>query len=132
MRRAAALTAIALTLPTASCGGGEETVSEESLRDCLADAGLSFAGPAELSGPNLGNVSPDFVAAMPAGGSVSLVVFGTEEKARRAAADVRGALQGFGLAGGADLVISDRNAIAVFERPPSAEDRETVGVCLRG
>jgi len=132
VKRAAALTALALTLPAASCGGGEETVSEDSLRDCLVDAGLEFGGPAELAGPSLGNVSPDFVGVLPAGGSVSLVVEGTEEKARRKAADIRGALQGFGLAGGADLVITGRNAIAVFERPPSAEDGEIVGPCLKG
>lgn len=107
-------------------------MSEDSLRDCLLEGGLSFSGPAQLAGPSLGNVSPDFVAALPEGSGVSLVVEGTAEKARRQAADVRGALQGFGVAGAGDRVITGRNAIAVFERPPTAQDRETVGACLRG
>jgi hypothetical protein len=130
----AALLAVALSaLPAASCGGGEETVSEDSLRDCLIEQGLTRStGPAALASPNLGNVSPDFVASLPNGAGVSVVVEGSAESARRSAADIRGALQAFGLAAAGELVISARNAIAVFERPPSAQDRDAVSGCLKG
>ena len=56
------------------------------------------------------------------------MVFGNAEKAERAAADVRGALAGFG-AGDAE-VLADRNALAVFDEAPSDADRETVEGCL--
>lgn len=107
-------------------------MDEDSLRDCLVERGLSLTRPGAVAGPNLGNVSPDFVAALPNGAGVSVVVEGSAEKARRRAADIRGALQAFGVAAGGELVITARNAIAVFERPPSAENRDAVSACLKG
>ena len=130
-RRLATLTAIALAWSVAGCGGGTDLISEGQLRDCLANQGLSFqAAGAPAPSAGLGNVSADFSAGTKGGGQVDLIVSGSDEKARRQAADISGALQSFGVAGAADRLLSKRNVVAVFDQTPSSGDRDAVSACL--
>jgi hypothetical protein len=128
-RRIRVLSAVALVASLAACDGGEEEISQDQIRDCLAGEARA---PREGSGTTvavLGSVSPDFRVTLSSGTAVDFVVEGTEEKARRKAADVRGALQSFGVASQQRL-LTGRNVIAVFERAPSTEDRDRVAKCL--
>ena len=126
-----ALAAIALASALSACGGGTDLVSEGDLRDCLADQGLSFQGAAQTTpSPGLGNVSADFSAAISGGGQVDLIVSGSEEKARRQAADISGALTSFGVAGAGERLLAKRNVVAVFDHAPTSSDRDAVSACL--
>src|SRR5687768_16282773 len=127
--RAAPVLAAVATL-VSGCGDGEDLLSESSLRDCLAGAGLTVEAPDLVASPALGNVSPDFRAVTEEGAGVDVVVQASEAKARRTAADIQGALQSLGA--GASEVISNRNAIAVFEAPPADASRRAVERCLEG
>ncbi|MBA2545601.1 MAG: hypothetical protein H0V15_01880 [Solirubrobacterales bacterium] len=116
----------------AGCGGGgdeEDLAVEDDVRNCLTEAGLEIE-PAGLSpNPGLGSAAPDFRALGEDGVTIDVVVFGSAEKAERAAVDVRSALAGFGAA---DVeVLFDRNALAVFDKAPAEADREAVEACLR-
>ena len=131
VRRVTSIAAIALAGSIASCGGGTDLISEGELRDCLAGQGLSFQGAgAPAPSPGLGNVSADFSATTGGGGQVDLIVSGSDEKARRQAADISGALQSFGVAGAADRLLAKRNVVAVFDQTPSSGDRDAISTCL--
>lgn len=114
----------------AGCGGGdgEELLDEDGLRDCLAEGGLAVESVGVAASPGLGNVSPDFRVVTAEGVAVDVVVQGTDEKARRSAADIRGALQGFGAVG--SEVVAERNALVVFDAAPSDDARRAVEDCL--
>lgn len=120
---------IAAALALAACGDGEELVEESSLRECLAGEDLRVEAPDLTSGAALGNVSPDFRVVAGDGTEADLVVQGTEEKARRSAANIRGALASFGAAG--SEVVTTRNAIVVYEQPPSEGSRDAIDGCLQ-
>jgi hypothetical protein len=130
MRPLIALGAV-LALALAGCGGeeGESLLSEDGIRDCLAERGLSIQEP-DATGIGLGSVSADFEAVTAEGVSVGVVVERSEQKARRAAADIRGALASFGASG--SEVIAERNAVAVFDGEPSEDARAAVQGCLSG
>ena len=127
----ALLLTFALAALIAGCGGGgddEDLAAEDDVRNCLTEAGLEIEPPGVSPNPGLGSASADFRALGEDGVAIDVVVFGSAEKAERAAADVRGALAGFG-AGDAEVVF-DRNALAVFDAGPSDADRQTVEDCL--
>ena len=121
---------IALTLAASGCGGeDEEAIGEGSLRNCLADSG--WKQQAEGATPNAPffNLATDFRLRVPDGGSAGFVVEGSEEKAQRRTADIRAALRTFGASPDQRLV-AKRNVIAVFDRAPSADARQTLEDCL--
>jgi hypothetical protein len=124
-----ALAAAALLAALAGCDGEEDVISQDDLRDCLAGEARAPRGGGEATTAVLGSVSPDFRVTLSGGTAVDLVVEGTEEKARSKAADIRGALRSFGVAT-RDRVMTNRNVVAVFERSPSAPERERVAACL--
>jgi hypothetical protein len=129
--RCASIAAALLALAGAcGCGGGggDGLVEEDALRVCLADGGISVDALAPATGPGLGNVSADFSATTAEGVGVNAVVQGTEQKARRTAADVRAALGAFG-ASESEVVVA-RNAIVVFAGTPSDEALEVTQECL--
>jgi hypothetical protein len=128
-RRVRVLSAVVLVASLAGCDGGEEEISQDQIRDCLAGEARAPREGSDTTVAVLGSVSPDFRVTLSSGTAVDFVVEGTEEKARRKAADIRGALQSFGVATQQRLLIG-RNVIAVFERPPSTEDRDRVAKCL--
>ena len=125
-----AVIAVLLAGALTACGDGdgEDLVEEGSLRDCLAGAGLKVEAPDVAAGARLGNVSPDFRAITTEGDGLDVIVHGTEQKARRSAADIRGALATFGAAG--SEVVARRNAVVVFEQAPSGGSSEAVESCL--
>jgi hypothetical protein len=132
-----ALAALALASLVSACGsgGGTDLLGEDALRDCLADAGLEAtpqagAAQGDFAPVNL-RTAPDFTAYASDGAVVDVVVEGSEDKARRTAADVRGALSSLGVADASDRLVVRRNAIAVFHRAASAKDRAAVGSCMR-
>jgi hypothetical protein len=123
---------LAAILLAAGCGGEEapELASEDGLRECLADEGLQAAPEAQATSAALGSVTADFTVVTAEGVAVDVVVVGTEEKARRAAADISAALASLGAADAE--VVSGRNAVAVFEARPSGEVLEAADGCLAG
>ena len=130
-RAAAAVAAIALGAAVAAgCGGGEgdDLLTEEGIQGCLTAAGYRVEPPAAASSPALGSVSPDFRAVDPGGVGAEVVVQGSDEKARRSAADIRGALTGFGAQGSEG--VAGGNAILVFEDSPTEESRSAAEGCL--
>ena len=113
----------------AGCGGGgDNLIAENELRDCLTTEGLTVEEPDLGQGAVLGNVSPDFRALTEEGVGLEVVVQGNEKKAERTAADIQGALASFG-ASGAE-VVSERNAIVIFDESPSDGSRAAVEDCL--
>ena len=127
-RFALLLAATTLAVGATGCGDGEDLLEEPSLRDCLAGEELELEPVNVSGGVVLGSISPDFRLVTPAGEGVDVVVQGTEQKASRTAADIRGSLQAFGAAD--SVVIVNRNAIVVFEGKPSADLRRRVEDCL--
>jgi hypothetical protein len=129
-RVAAAL--LALTLAASGCGGGddEDTIGEDSLRNCLADGG--WKQQAEGATPNapLFNLPTDFRLKVPDGGGAGFVVEGSDEKVKRRVADIRAALRTFGVADPDQRLVARGNVIAVFDRVPSAESRRSVESCM--
>ena len=124
---------LAAILLAAGCGGEEdapELASEDGLRECLADEGLQAAPEAQATSPALGSVAADFTVVTAEGVAVDVVVVGTEEKARRAAADISAALASLGAADAE--VVSGRNAIAVFEARSSGDELDAAEDCLAG
>lgn len=130
-RIAAAL--LALTLGAFGCGGDaeEEAIGEDSLRNCLADAGLKQQAEGATPNAPLFNLPTDFRLRVPDGGSAGFVVEGSEEKVQRRAADIRAALRTFGVANPDQRLVARRNVIAVFDRVPSTETRRAVESCMR-
>jgi hypothetical protein len=131
-RAGAGAALVAVVLVAAGCGGEEDTgISEDSLRRCLAEAGLSQQPEGTTPNAPLFNLPTDFRLRVRGGGNVGFVVEGSEEKIRRRDADIRAALRTFGVADPDQRLIARSNVIAVFDRPPSAEARRTVDDCLR-
>ena len=124
---------LALTLGASGCGGEDEekAIGEDSLRNCLADAGLKQQAEGTTPNAPLFNLPTDFRLRVPEGGSAGFVVEGSEEKVRRRAADIRAALRTFGVADPDQRLVARRNVIAVFDRVPSAETRRSVESCIR-
>jgi hypothetical protein len=122
------LIAAALLVAASGCGGddSESLLNENDLRDCLTKAGLGGA-PTDTGGYLLLLPAPDFVAHADDGTSLSVTVYGTEEKAKRAAADAEGATQSLGAT---VEVQTKRNAVLVFNPAPSDATRKTVDGCL--
>ena len=103
-------------------------MSEDALLDCLTEGGLAAEAPGGTPNPGLGNVSADFRLVTAEGVAVDVVVQGNEEKTRRSAADISAALSTLGAAGAE--VVSERNAIVVFDGDPSDDARAVVEDCL--
>ncbi len=126
------LAALAVTIALlAGCGGsddGDDLVSEDSLLDCLSEGGLAAEPAGGTPNPGLGNVSADFSLVTAEGVAVDVVVQGNEEKTRRSAADISAALTTLGAAGAE--VVSERNAIVVFDGDPSDDARAAAEDCL--
>jgi hypothetical protein len=123
---------VAVVLATSGCDGEEDAgITEDSLRRCLAEAGLSRQPEGTTPNAPLFNLPTDLRMRVQGGGSVGFVVEGSEEKIRRRAADIRAALRTFGVADPDQRLIARSNVIAVFDRAPSAEERRTVDSCLR-
>jgi hypothetical protein len=131
MRRTSATMATAAALlALAGCGGEEDDLLDEAgLRGCLAEQGLTIQPPDPGSSAGLGSVSPDFRAVSADDVAVEVVVQRDEKKAQRNAADLEGALASFGAEG--SVVVSERNAIVIFETAPPGELRSSVEGCLR-
>lgn len=129
-RRPAAVGTVALALMAAGCGGddGEDLTSEDALRDCLTEQGLTLEASDLGSSAGLGNASPDFQVISGEGEIADIVVEGSERKAARTAADIKGAKASFGV--GQTVVVRQRNAVAVFEDQPPAEFRLQVETCI--
>jgi hypothetical protein len=126
---AVALASAAL-LVAAGCGGddSEDLTSEDALRDCLTEQGLTVEASDLSSTAGLGNASPDFQVTSGKGEIADVIVEGSENKADKTAADVQGAKQSFG-AGNA-VVVKEKNAVVVFEDEPPADFREQVETCV--
>jgi hypothetical protein len=122
---------VAAALLAAGCGGddGDGLTSEESLRDCLAEQGLTVEASGLSSSAGLGNATPDFRVMSKQGEIADVIVEGSEQKADKVSADVQGAKQSFG-AGNA-VVVKEKNAVVVFEAEPPAEFRGQVEICVR-
>jgi hypothetical protein len=132
MARLTAVLALGLLIAGGAigCGGddSEPRVSEDSLRSCLADAGLTLEAPAAGSSAGFGSATPDFRATTVEGTAVDLIVLGSDQRAERTAADIRASRQGFG--GSGDDVLAQDNAVAVFAETPSGGSRGSVEKCL--
>jgi hypothetical protein len=127
----AAAAVLALTLLAVGCGGDEESgVGEDSLLNCLADAGWKQQPEGATPNAALFNLPTDVRLAAPDGGSAGFVIEGDDEQARSRAADVRAALLTFGVADPDQRLVAKRNVIAVFDRVPSPEARRTVESCI--
>jgi hypothetical protein len=124
---------IGLTAWSAGCGGGgsEPLVATDSLRDCLAKQGATFAGqkPSATGFAPLFHLAADLQGGI-AGSSIDIFIEKTPEAARRDAADARGALSAIGISDPAGSVVVSRNAVVVFEPQPSAQARALVRSCL--
>ena len=131
--RLAALLFAALSLAATACGESDEAenlLTEDSLRECLADAGLSANAPRGDTGgyAPLTN-APDFVLYAGDGTSVSVTVYGSVAKAERAAADLRAAIQSVGDVDERE-VLAGRNVVVTFGKAPPGAARSAVGGCL--
>jgi len=134
-RRLGALACIGLTSLLAGCGdgGGEDLIDADALRNCLAKHGASFgAHPAAATGyAPLFHLAPDLEGKI-RGSSVEVFIERSAVRARRDAADAKGALTAVGLSEPTGSVEQSRNAVVVFEPPPSSEARSAVRSCLSG
>jgi hypothetical protein len=124
---------IGLIAWTAGCGGGDSQplVGADSLRDCLAKQGATFAGqkPSATGFAPLFHLAADLQGRV-AGSSIDVFIEKTPEGARSDAADARGALSAIGISNPAGSVVLSRNAVVVFEPPPSTRARTAVRTCL--
>ena len=116
-------------LLAAGCGDdGEDLTSEDALRDCLTEEGLTVEASDLSSSAALGNATPDFRVMSSKGEIAAVIVEGSEEKADRTAADVQGAKASFGA--GQAVVVKEKNAVVVFEGEPPEEFRMQVETCV--
>ena len=125
---AVVIASLALLAP--GCGGddGEDLTSEDALRDCLTEEGLTVEASDLSSSAGLGNATPDFRVTSSDGEIADVIVEGSEEKADRTAADVQGAKASFGA--GQTVVVKEKNAVVVFEDEPPGELRQQVETCV--
>lgn len=121
---------VAAALFAAGCGGddGDDLTSEDALRDCLTEEGLTVEASDLSSSASLGNATPDFQVMSQSGEIADVIVEGSEEKADKTAADVQGARLSFGA--GDAVVVNEKNAVVVFEDEPPADFREQVETCV--
>jgi hypothetical protein len=127
--RARALLPLVPALFAIGCGGGGDGgIDEGDLRECLAEGGHGVEAAATAS-PTLGSASPDLRASID-GLPVDLIVERDDDRARRTAADLRGALSTFGVQNVDQRLLEEGNVIAVFSGDPSAGQREAVASCL--
>jgi hypothetical protein len=135
--RLSALAAVVLASLVSACGGGggDDLLNEDALRNCLADAGLGATPPpgatrqVDFAPVNL-RTAPDFTAYAADGAIVDVVVEGSEDKARRTAADVSGTLRSLGVTDASDRLVARANAIAVFHRAASTKHLAAVRSCM--
>jgi hypothetical protein len=118
-----------------ACGEDEsdDLIGEDSLRECLAGAGLGANAPegeGEAAYAPYLSTAPDFSAYAGDGARLDVVVQGSERKAERTAADVRGAMLPLGIPDAGERVLVGRNVVAVFAESPSAADIDAAGSCL--
>jgi hypothetical protein len=138
-RRLGAAACLALVSILPGCGGGgggNSTIGEQALRDCLAQAGIGRQPPGNGTAgyaPVYLETAPDFTA-YAHGASVDVVVQSSSASAQRTAAHARGALESIGVSAGAAAarVVSRSNAVAVFSQVPSGSDRAAVRDCMSG
>jgi hypothetical protein len=139
-RRFGAVACLALVAASTGCGSGggdQAAISEKTLRDCLARAGIAKR-PLGSEPPGAVGYAPifsaDFTAYTRNGVGVSVVVQPSDSRARSTAADVRSAFASVGTTSGqaAARVVAQANAVAVFSRSPSAADRSAVRGCMSG
>ena len=124
--------AVAVPVVLAGCGGEDPspTIEETALRDCLAEAGFKVSAAEPRTAAGLASVTPDLRAEFKGGVALDAVIERTPERARRTAADLRGALQSFGVLDPASVLLERQNAVLVFAGAPSAAQREAVASCL--
>jgi hypothetical protein len=120
----------AVALLAAGCGGddGDDLTSEESLRDCLTEQGLTVEASDLSSSAGLGNAIPDFRVMSEQGEIADVIVEGSEKKATKVSADVQAAKQSFGA--GNTVVVNEKNAVVVFEDEPPTAFRDQVETCV--
>jgi hypothetical protein len=108
-------------------------VGADALRDCLAKHGASFGGQrAGATGyATLFHLAPDLQGGI-VGSSIGVFVEKSTRLARRDAADAESALAAVGVSDPAGSVVQNRNAVVVFEPPPSGRARDAVRACLAG
>ncbi len=95
----------------------------------MAQNGVQVQSGAATTALIPGAASPDFRAS--AGGEqMDVIVEGSEEKARRRAADLRGALRTYGVADPSTRLMARNNVIVVFERDPSPAATRAVTGCV--
>ncbi|MFL5906460.1 MAG: hypothetical protein ACJ75Z_02540 [Solirubrobacterales bacterium] len=132
-RRLGAVVCIGLASWIAGCGGdgGPHPIDADSLRDCLAKQGGSFGGqrPGATGYAPLFHLAADLQGRI-GGSSIDVFIEKTVEGARRDAADANGALTSIGVSDPASSVLRERNAVVVFEPPPSGSARAAVRDCL--
>ncbi|MBM3666540.1 MAG: hypothetical protein FJW90_03510 [Actinobacteria bacterium] len=120
----------AAALLAASCGDDDidNPTAEDSLRDCLTEQGLTVEASDLGSSAASGNASPDFRVISDDGEIADVIVEGSDEKAERTAADVKGAKQSFGT--DQAVVVQEKNVVVVFEDEPAADFRRQVETCV--
>jgi hypothetical protein len=131
-RRLGALACIGLASWIAGCGGGGESlVGEDALRDCLGKHGATFGAqsPGATGYAPLFHVAADLQGKL-GGTSIDVFIEKNADRARRDAADAKGALTAVGISDPAGSIVSQRNAVIVFARPPPAQAREAVRSCM--
>jgi hypothetical protein len=131
-RRLAALACIGFAASAAGCGDGREhLIGADALRDCLAKRGASFGGqrPGATGYAPLFHLAPDLQGRI-AGSSIGVFIERSSDAALHGAADARGTLGGLGISNAAGSVLVQRNAVVVFEPPPSNGARDAVRSCL--
>ena len=91
--RGAAVVIAAAAMLAAGCGGddGDDLTSEDALRDCLTEEGLTVEASDLSSSASLGNASPDFQVMSGDGEMADVIVEWSDQKAERTAAVVQGA-----------------------------------------
>jgi hypothetical protein len=131
-RRLGALACIGLASWTAGCGGGGESlIGKDALRSCLGKQGVSFGAqrPSAAGYAPLFHVAADLQGTI-GDSSIDVFIAKNAQRARRDAADAKSALSAVGVQDPSGNVITDRNAVVVFDRPPSARGREAVHSCM--
>ncbi len=125
------LASLALTGLPAACGddGDSGGIDEAELRSCLADAGIRVDSTVGGSGLVPGTAAPAFRASR-GREQMDVTVESSEERARRHAADIRSALATYGVADPDRRLLTDRNAIVLFDRDPEPDTAATVRDCL--
>jgi hypothetical protein len=108
-------------------------VGANALRDCLAKQGASFGGqhPGATGYATIFHLAADLQGSI-AGSSIGVFIEKRAQGARRDAADAKSALSAIGVTDPAGSVVLDRNAVVVFEPPPSVRARDAVRACLAG